>query len=287
MKFSLSIVLFFLITSCSTTTKIEYSFFVAGHTYGDPREKNNNIGLYKPFKEKILFINNQKKLKQGFLLGDVVWMPKNWPEAIEDTSKFNMPIKVVRGNHDGKLEKFEEYFGKSYKKFFIGKDLFIVLDPNLDHWNISGDQLVFLRNTLRIDGKKANNIFIFTHQLIWYNEENFSKPKPNSTYGKDEKTNFWPVIEPLLKSQEKPVFIFSGDVGAFSKEYRRRDHIIEYYYHNYDNITFIASGMGGGTRDNFVIIDVLNDASVKFRFIHINAEDINSLGKLEDYINPN
>ena len=38
---------------------------------------------------------------------------------------------------------------------------------------------------------------------------------------------------------------------------------------------------------DFIIIDVYNDDSVGFRLIHLNGEDINSLGKLEDYINPN
>tara|TARA_B110000879_G_scaffold65456_1_gene91908 strand:- start:5209 stop:5346 length:138 start_codon:yes stop_codon:yes gene_type:complete len=45
--------------------------------------------------------------------------------------------------------------------------------------------------------------------------------------------------------------------------------------------------MGGGVRDNFIIIDVYSDNSVRFRLIHLNGENINSLGKLEDYNNPN
>ena len=45
--------------------------------------------------------------------------------------------------------------------------------------------------------------------------------------------------------------------------------------------------MGGGVRDNFIIVDVYNDDSVGFRLFHLNEDNINSLGKLEDYINPN
>ena len=57
----------------------------------------------------------------------------------------------------------------------------------------------------------------------------------------------------------------------------------EYFYHNSDNITFVGTGMGGGVRDNFVIVDVHQDQSVSFRLIHLNGKNINSLGKLEDY----
>lgn len=282
-----SILFCMLIFGCTTPKKIEHSFFIAGHAYGDPREKANNKGLYKPFKDKIPYINNEKNMNNGFLLGDIAWGPKWWSYTKDDITKFNMPIHVVRGNHDGPLKQFEKNFGKSYYSFVQNKDLFIILDANIDGWSISGKQLIFLKNTLRNKRDKVNNIFIFSHQLLWWNKEEFAKPKPNSLHGKKEETNFWSTIEPLLRSQSKPVFLFAGDVGAFSKKYRKRDHTIEYSYHNYDNITFIASGMGGGVRDNFVIVDVYNDGSVEFRFIHLNGDNINSLGKLEDYVNPN
>ena len=41
--------------------------------------------------------------------------------------------------------------------------------------------------------------------------------------------------------------------------------------------------MGGGIRDNFVIVDVLNNGEVNFRLIHLNGENTNGLGKLEEY----
>ena len=57
-------------------------------------------------------------------------------------------------------------------------------------------------------------------------------------------------------------------------------------FHQYDNITLIASGMGGNVRDNFVIIDVYEDGSVGYRLIALNDPDVTALGKLEDYILP-
>ena len=90
-----------------------------------------------------------------------------------------------------------------------------------------------------------------------------------------------------MVATNKPVYVFAGDVGAFSMEKRKRKNPIEYSYYKEKGVSYITSGMGGGVRDNFIIIDVYNDDSVGFRLIHLNGEDINSLGKLEDYINPN
>ena len=132
-----------------------------------------------------------------------------------------MPIHISRGNHDEKLENFEKLFGKSYKKFFNGKDLFVILDLNLDHWNISGEQLTFLRNLLRIDAKKARNIFIFSHHILWFDKEKYSEPVPNSLYDRSERTNYWSEIEHLLLGTNKPTFVFAGDIGVFSKEKRK------------------------------------------------------------------
>ena len=41
--------------------------------------------------------------------------------------------------------------------------------------------------------------------------------------------------------------------------------------------------MGGGDRDNFVVVDVLNSGEVNFRLIHLNGTDMSGLGKLEEY----
>lgn len=286
MKSIYSIVIFstIFLNSCSSPKAIKHSFFIAGHTYGSPLGKEKSKGIYPLFMDKVPFINNQVKMDMGFLLGDTVWIPSFWPEAEADIGKFNMPIHVVRGNHDGRLESFKEKFGETYKKFFHKDNLYIILDSNIDKWNISNDQLIFLKNTLRIDGKKAKNIFIMAHHLLWYSKEKFSKPMPNSTRDRPINTNFWTKIEPFLKNQTKPVYLFAGDMGAFTKEFRKQKRTIEYFYYNYDNITFIGTGMGGGVRDNFIIVDIHEDQSVSFRLIHLNGDDINGLGKLEDYL---
>ena len=238
MKLSIGILTVLLFVSCSSVPKKVDSFFVAGHVYGSPLQKADGAkGLYKPFKEKYEYLRSQDKMSSGFLLGDVVWKPSEWNTTQEELKEIGIPVEVVRGNHDGPLKPFENRFGKSYKKFKRNNNLYIILDSNLDQWNISGDQLVFLMNTLRNDAKDAHNVFIFVHHVLWYTNNKFSKPFPNSVQNRASETNFWSKVEPLLKNQSMPIYIFAGDVGAASKERRKKDHIIEYYYHFFHNNT--------------------------------------------------
>ena len=268
--------------SCNSTPKenIKHSFFIAGHTYGKPAPRGEKE-LFKPFKAKFDFINEQQEIAFGVLLGDVVRYPNSWPNVIEELEELSMPIHIARGNHDGKLETFEKMFGPSYKKFSIKNDLFIILDPNIDKWNISGKQLDFLKKTLKEEGKEVTNIFVFMHQLIWYSKdiENFNIPKPNSLQNKDVITNYWEILEPLFIQTKKPVYLMAGDVGAFYRP--KSKNIIEYSLHKKENITYITTGMGGGTRDNFIILDIYKDNSVKYRLVHLNGEDIKGLGELK------
>jgi len=67
MRILLGIFLAFLV-SCSSPERLEYSFFIAGHAYGDPNDRGRTKGLYQPFKNKFEFLNNQKKLKFGVFL---------------------------------------------------------------------------------------------------------------------------------------------------------------------------------------------------------------------------
>ena len=70
--------------------------------------------------------------------------------------------------------------------------------------------------------------------------------------------------------------MFAGDTGIYDHGYM--------YYKDSENITFIASGMGGRKQDNFIVVDVQSDKFVSFQLIALYGEDVNALGKLKDYI---
>ena len=210
----------------------------------------------------------------GFLLGDIVRESthKSFKLVKSDLQLINPKISnyIVPGNHDVGIGKnndkrviFIQNFGKTYNNFEHGKDLFILLDANVDNWNILNDQLQLLES-LSNNGRKYHNVFIFTHQVIWYNENNsiFSKVEPNSWEGYSDTTNFWNEIFPVISNIGEKIYLFAGDVGAFPNN-------SEFFYAKHENMQFFATGMGGGERDNFLITSVI-DGQVNVALIPLN-----------------
>ena len=284
----IGLILTFALFSCSKDecdvvkeVPIDYSFFIAGHTYGAPGV--DNAGVHPPFRNKFDFIKDDESLNFGVFTGDIVPVGtiQNWDEIDQDIQELALPVYFAAGNHDiTDRALYESRYGQSYYSFTNHEDLFIVLDPNIDAWNISGDQLSFLENVLNSEAQNANNIFVFFHQLLWWEPDNiYQNVVLNSLAGRADTINFWSEIEPLFAELSNPFHLFAGDVGAYNTG-------SEFMFHQYDNITLIASGMGGNVRDNFVIIDVYEDGSVGYRLIALNDPDVTALGKLEDYILP-
>ncbi len=275
------IILFIILATISTLglksqTDIPiYSFFAAGHTYGSPN--NPHYGLHYPFVDYIPTINNYPNMDFGVLTGDVVFdtTAQYWDSAIVDISTINIPTYIAPGNHDIGPE-FLDRFGSYYFSFKHFNDLFIVLTPGLDSWNISEAQLEFLTSTLENNYTNCDNIFIFMHELIWWSPDNEYKDIViNYAPHYPGSTNYETVIKPLLLSYPNNITIYAGDLGCTNQ-------VTPFMYHSFDNITLIGSGMGGGVRDNIIITDVYED-SVHYNLVALNGNDPNSLGELTDY----
>ena len=94
------------------------------------------------------------------------------------------------------------------------------------------------------------------------NKPEFLKISPNSYQGRSANLNFWDKVFPLLSNLVNDVYVFSGDVGA-------KENGSELFYTKFSNVTFVASGMGGGVRDNFLIVSVIK-GKVKIFFVPLN-----------------
>ncbi len=250
-----------------------YSFFVAGHTYGNPL--NIQYGLHPPFVNHISFLNNYPTLNLGILTGDIVpySTQEYWDAAELDIDNFSVPIHIAAGNHDrGPLFENNYDYYYSFKK---ENDLFIILSPT--NWNIEGAQKQFLIETIDNNYLTVNNIFIFSHELIWWTPENeFGNVEINYRPQYPGSTNYWSEINPILDSLTNNVVIFAGDMGATK-------NVSPYMYYKNDNITLIGSGMGGGEQDNIIIIEVDQEGELNYRLLGINAEVPYELAKLEEY----
>lgn len=268
----------FLLTVSSIDSQTEqpsYSFFAAGHTYGNPI--SFQYGLHPPFVDYIPTINSYPDLELGFLTGDVVptATAAYWDSAEVDINSLDMPVYMAAGNHDIGKEFSSRY---QYFNSMVHKgDLFITLAPGLTEWNIIGEQLEFLTTTLESNYKSVKNIFIFVHELIWWSPSNkYNVININFLPHYPGSTNFNTVVKPLLLSYPNPITIFAGDLGATEK-------VSSFMYDRIANITLIGSGMGGGVRDNIIITDVFKD-SVRYNLVAINGSDPDKLGELSDNI---
>ncbi|MDA3820954.1 MAG: T9SS type A sorting domain-containing protein [Candidatus Delongbacteria bacterium] len=256
-------------------TDSTYSFFVAGHTYGTPGVDNE--GLHPPFVDKFGYIQSRPEIAFGTFLGDIVFhsTEEAWDDVDNDIDSLGLPVYFAVGNHDMyDRPLFEERYGDTYYSFVFSNDLFIVLDPNIDHWNISGDQKLFLTNTIDNNADGVEKIFVFFNQLLWWQSDNkYSVLTPNSFEGRADTINFWSEIEPLFSELDNEVVMFADDIGAASGA----DNVM---YDTYDNITFIATGMGNGVGDNFIVSNEQNGHDISYDLICLTGE-FDCLGTLE------
>jgi len=262
-----------------------YSFFVAGHVYGKPG--GDTIGLYPPFKARIPWLLEQPGMSFGYLAGDIVRRPngRHWDPATVDIEGLGLPIHMVVGNHDIAYEgaeggpglifraEYERRFGPTFYSSRRGEDLFLVFDSTLDHWNVSGPQLELLKDEL--SQGSFRNLFVFFHHVVWWRPDDRPNLRPNSWDGRSKGTpNFWTEVAPLLRSTGREVFVFAGDLGAHKKA-------TPFSYRRDGALHLIATGMGEGTRDNCILVEVDPDGTPRLQLVALSG-DPDGLGELRE-----
>ncbi len=258
------ILAYLLFTAKILFSQTTYSFFVAGHVYGNPG--SDSLGVYYKFKNKFSYITSRPEIKFGVFTGDIVRHPsaEAWDSIDADVSELGLPVYFCAGNHDMyNRTLFEQRYGRTYYSFMYDNDLFIVLDPNLDNWNISQPQLDMIDSALSFNNYE--NIFVLFHQVLWCDNPLYNDLTPNSYEGKDDTINFWTAVEPRFHNLPNNVYMFAGDVGAINNS----NNI---FYDNYDNITLIASGMGNNSAyENFIVVNIDSEKNVTFDVVCLNG----------------
>jgi hypothetical protein len=229
---------------------------VAGHTYGSPSD--TLPGLHPPFVDDFGFIKSMANLQFGFLTGDIVYRSADayWDRVDSQIAELGVPVYFSVGNHEaGNLNLYRKRYGITYQKFEFAGDLFIILNPGLAGWNITNDQLAFLKTYVQ-SPTQYKHVFVFFHQVLWWApDEKYPDLRINSSDGRGPQINFWTEIEPLFRTLDCPVYLFAGDVGATPDK-------TSFFYDHYSNIHLIASGMGNSIQDNYVAVNVDKDGTV-------------------------
>ncbi|MEO1447895.1 MAG: metallophosphoesterase [Bacteroidota bacterium] len=259
-----------------------YSFVVAGHVYGKPGAPVDQ-GVHPPFREALPAMRETEGMDFMMLTGDVVQVsrPETWNSFWQSLVDWDLPVYIAPGNHDlSSRALYEEQAGDTYYAFMHNRDLHIVLEPFGSQWNIEGEQLAFFMQTLDSLGPAARHIFIYTHQVIWWEPDNRYGQHLilNSTAGRGDRLNFWPVIFPRLLRLEQPVYWFAGDVGAI-----RGNKRLAVFVADEGGIQLIGSGMGNEREDNALIVSVGKDGAVDIRLWALQGNDPDAMGVLAEY----
>jgi hypothetical protein len=261
-----------LLSACSQKSN-PYRFLVAGHVYGSPVIKT--LGLHPPFVADFDYIKGHEDLKFGVFTGDIVYYSRDnyWDAVDADIEKLGIPIHFAAGNHDeGHKSPYKERYGKTYYSFEQEQDLFIVLNPGLNGWNIQNEQLAFLKNILQ-KSHQYHHIFLFFHHVLWWSPDNkYHKWGPNSLDGRGPKINFWSEIMPLLQSLKQPVYCFAGDVGA-------NHTTLPFFAAKEQNVHFLASGMGNLKEDNYLIINIKQDKTIAIELRNLQTKSSQTIEK--------
>lgn len=256
----------------------EFKFVVFAHAYG-----NASVPDIIPSSNLTSHLDDLLAFQPNFFfsLGDMVRRPTNEQfDILQDEllSRIQVPIFNVVGNHDVMNRAlYRERYGKTYYTFTYGNSEFIILDTEIDRCSILNDQLTMLNNTITdaLADDSIDQIFIMIHKVLFL-EEPLANTSPNDQVV-FEGNNFHEIlVNTLLPAAKiKPLYLFAGDVGAFSGN-------LSPYYHQYDNSSLYsyAAGIGDTDQDVVFIVSVTGkDVEVKpYRLvdgIFLNLDDYN------------
>ncbi len=253
-----------------------FRFISFGHLYGEPGKKAT-----KPSPSFTQAIAQLNELNPAFcvLLGDIFykWDNNEIKKTLRQLTQLTFPVINAVGNHDvARRRKWEARFGLTYFGFDYGTSRFLVLDTELDSWNLSGDQLDFVKHEVSQCGRKdgPKSLFIFGHKVIWAGTQEtavcaagsndptslqvfIKRPRELPTFNRD--------VRPLLREASKkvPIYFFGGDVGAFPDRvhlFLQQDSKVEG-----SQLYYLACGIGNQRRDATLVIDVSSDGEVQIR----------------------
>lgn len=258
-----------------TDTSNNYSFIVSGHFYGS----STNASTF-PASSLQANIDTLNSLNSSFLmsLGDLFvdvneMYISHYQKSLFD--KLTMPLFNAVGNHDlSNGNMYEKVYGKSFFSFSKGKELFIVLNTEINDGNIKDEQLTFLNDALE-KTELCKNIFIFSHRPIWAeNNERYKKLFVGNTRAMFGKNNFEEVVRPLLLkySKNKKIYWMSGSTGGGPASFF-------YDFEPETSITFMQTAIRDQEKDAALLVNI-NNGNVSFSGISFSGQKVD---KIENY----
>jgi hypothetical protein len=244
------------------------TFAVAGHVYGNPDTYTSSI--YPPFLAKLKQDHAVRKFDFLFLTGDVVARSNDtiWNTVISELDSLNLTWWIAPGNHDlglgylpiCKKADLVNEDQRLYHFLSVGENEFMVLNTSVSGWTVDSVQLADIKKHLAgLNARSTESIFVFTHQLWWERNtpESFQLDslRPNSMACYTGESDFWQDAFPYFDSTGIDTWFFAGDMGSWHT-------LPSYYEDHHKKFHFYGSGMGGGTKDNYLIVEVYQNGRV-------------------------
>jgi len=246
-----------------------YSFVVGGHFYG-----NSAANSGYPAASLLGGLDRILNYKPDLLIvtGDLFLNAKrdssNYRRSFFDRLPF--PIFNAVGNHDldgGHYQNFEPTF----QYFYLGNDLFLLLDTEVDNGSLKGEQLNMFRRAL-IDATErgVDNLFIFSHRPVWavgHKEiDELIRNNTRSLTGNNYKKEILPLLQEAQVSAD--LYWFSGSMGGQAPS--------SFLYHEEEGIHFIITAVRDTRRDAVLGVNV-NSGGIQFTTIPLGQNKVEAL----------
>ena len=245
-----------------------FSFLVGGHLYGQP-----GIASSMPSPHLVARTAELARGGDAFLvsLGDMcrAFLDLALEPTLYVLEHLEMPVYNAPGNHDyAPPEAYEDRFGPSYGCLAHGSALFVLLNTELERWQIAAEQLEFLRRVAEFatEHDQVRQVFVFAHRVLFAADDPRYRivfDHHNDVPGYPGTSNFAADVLPLLRelARDKRVVWFSGDVGV-------EDSMSLFWDRDpRTGITFVATGLGGTPHDCLVRVVVPRDGEVELSVV--------------------
>lgn len=239
----------------------KYRFAVAGHVYGNSETYTSSV--YPPFLEQLKKDHQEFPITYLFLTGDVVAHPtdSNWNNVKSELDEVGIPWYIAPGNHDISRYMDEKIQPFKYKAIPRDNFLFLVLNTSHPGWTPDSMQQTFIQTSLE-SNDSLEAIFVFSHQLWWIKNPpdslSIDSIRTNSHALYEGTKDFWQNTFPLFVEEDVETWFFGGDLGSHRL-------IPSYYEDHYKQFHFYGSGMGGGIRDNYLLVEVFGKGNIQVK----------------------
>ncbi len=249
----------------------EYSFLVGGHLYGDA----GNARSPWPAASLLAGLDSIHASGASFFvsLGDNVRRAdeaqfRGFQQAFAE--RLGMPLFTAPGNHDlADRPLYERLYGPTWGSFRRGRELYLLLDTELDSGRIDGGQREWFLGRLAeaAENPGLDRVFVFSHKLIWADRPGWESLAGhiNSRRGYDTSGHFARHIESAVAqlATRKSVYWLSGDIGVSWS-------LPLFYERDTDTgVVYAAVGLGDTENDCLLQVSVSVANGARFSALHL------------------